>query len=396
MIINSVESYCNGENDGVARIGNLNRMDGIRSDNFFTDINSPYNNTSNHNGGLSIHPEETVSGECRNAFSSYNQGRNSLQPQDQFVSCFEKQRQYSDFRNAGTNESTFGCLNQQTPPVISACSAALTQSLSPNSVPSSPAVTIISVPSPVELKPNVEELDCFRRQNHMQQGNIMSTPPQSSSPEMDNVMNYFQPSPPAQTYQQRPSEQVGGLQQGGNCYGQQMSAVNFPSSQQCISSIAESQTSLTDLNSFPQYRSSVSGATSSSYILSEANSTARFESANYPGYLHQSQDTLPLSENSELPYSVGFALHVESQQTNLCNDSSDQQSLARYDGANYEPSVQFQSNTISQCVTNKQRLRSARKGGKELLAAKVSDNLRDEQLIDLSVRDLNRLLRGLR
>ena len=391
MIINNAENYCSGEGDVMARMGNLNGLEGVRSD-FFLDMNtSSYNNANNHNNSvLSRHPEEMARRDCRNAFVNYSQGTTPLQQQDQFSGRYEKQRHFSDYGNAVINNS-FGGLNQ-TSTVISVCSSAGSQALSSNSVPSSP-VTIISVPSPIELKPNLEELDGYRRHSQMQQGTIVGSPPQSSSPTIEEVVGYFHPSPSAQSYQQQSSEQIA-IQQDGNCYRPSMSAINYPSSQSCISSVAGSQSSLSDMNSFPQYRCSTSVVSSPSYLSSEVNSAVRFESPNYQGYIHQTHNSLPMSGNSLAHYNVDYISPAETQQTNLCDGN--QQSLADFETANFEDSTQFQSNNTSQSIVSKQKARP-KKGGKSLrITEKIRGGLRDEQLIDMSVRELNRHLRGLR
>ena len=349
--------------------GNPVRLVGLGTQNFHDVISTTNSITGS--------PGEVGSNGNRSVYATYPQCTVSL-PQQQFTSCYEKQRHFNEYGNPVISAAPDG-LNQYS----SVATSSGTRSMSSNSLPPSPA-TIVSIPSPAEHKPTVAELECYRRQNQMPQAGVMQSPPQSSSPEMEEAYSYFQHSPPVHSFHQLPSEQMGNLSPNENCYLQPMTSENY--------SQAEN-----NMNSYSQYSGTLAATTSSEFLpnVVQANASPRYETASYTGYNYPTNESVPMSGNSLLPFVANAEFSLENQHAiGVCEESGNPAAFSNGENTGYI-SPQYQTadrpNRFirSKCKANK-------RGGKNMLPANPSDRLQDDELTKMTVRELNKWLRGLR
>ena len=334
MIINSHESFCNGDempfSENVMEIGSMERT------NTFIDINS----ANNHN--ISGHAEESIrKADCGSMYSTFSPCLTTLQQQQQLYSnCYEKQRN-------SMSSSMMTSSYRDNVQVSTLLHSSSVSPLSSSPVPSSP-VTIVSVPSPADHKSGQEDLEIFRRQQHMHQVNALPSPP-SSSPDIESH-GYCDHSPQcAYNFRSNQSETI---LRNTNCFTDQ----TFP--QHHLHPNASVQSQMTDLHSYTQRSCIVAGTTTAEFLPSEVN-VNRFEQAsNHPEFVLQGNGPVSMPRHSHLVESIEFG--PLNQQMNGASPSSS--------GSERE------SNNLMEDGTD----------------------LTDEQLMNMTVRDLNKWIRGMR
>ena len=379
MVINNVESYCNdldrsgsGSMSGFAGFGSIN----------FHNCSSATPNIQRSNG-VNCHPGSNLSGDDRNIYASYSPCSSNMPQEQSFSSCYEK-RNYNN--SDGTTLTTPYSGNIQIATINTSTMA--NTSLNTHSLPSSP-LTVVSVPSPPEQKPTIEELEY--RQSQLQQLCVIPSPSNSTSPVLERYYNH---SPHSQNYQQLAGNQ-GMMSHDGSGFVQQLSPHASSYGQSCLSSV-QSQSPPMDAPHFTQLNcgnQEVSGA-----AQYEANLASRLVDGAYQSVMINPANSSYALPEEALISNLDYSVNVENQQAieMIGKNTRGFQNFPSYDNLGTKSDQSSYHMEVVDSSVNQQKLKS-RKGGKGFaLPGKPSDRLNDDELIRMSVRELNRWLRGFR